>query len=221
MKVQIFGVKSNFDYLTEDDMSRGNPNSTWNDLWTNLDLYNQEVEKNNNGWSIQGIVHFEDIIGVLELPSPIVTFGWFDLLKKTDFPTSNLSWTIVSKKFLEVISSFNIYPKIYPIRVLNRAKFDNIYSENIRKYENIEYSEVLEFGDDLFYGISLPNFPVLTDESDITASPKSINWLEITETPEFFVDPKSSELLVNYQGRDALEKAGLNGIRFTEPFQPF
>jgi hypothetical protein len=218
-KSNLYEIDNSFFYISEEDRSRVPKDDLWRDLWTNANQYNEIIEKENDDWSIGGIIK---VLSEPILPSPIVMFGWLDLLQKTDLPQNNIGWTIVSKHFLDIITSFGIKPKIYKIRVLDRSEFKNIYSENVRRYEKIDFSEVLKFYDEAFFGISLPKFQALSDQSDLLSYPKKIEWLSLNDRPPaFFLETKSLKFLVSQEGKDALEKAGLNGIRFTEPFQPF
>jgi hypothetical protein len=215
-KSALYGLKLGFNYLTEEDYSRENSENLWDDLWTNIDQYDKEVKQNNSNYSIQKVYKWiENPI----IPSPIVVFGWFDLLEKTDYPCNNLNWKIFSKRLLSIAFSLGVELKTHPLRVLERAKFSNVYSENVRKYENIIYDEISEYRDDWFYGVQLPMFSI-TSENWNAFDTENINWLESTEPPPaFFVDPKSpSEILITSQAREALEKAEIKGIRFTEPF---
>jgi hypothetical protein len=217
VKAELYELEIELNRLTEQDRSREHPENLWDDLWTNTDQYNDGFQELNDGESIRGIYKFlENPI----IPNPVVAFGWFDLLEKTEYPINNLEWIIFSKNILDVIRSLEIIPKLYPLRVLDRAQFRNVYSENVRKYENIEYSETLIYRDDWFYGVQLQPYQVLTDESELGVGHQKIEWRsDIKDPPAFFVDPKSpGRILITSQAREALEKAEIKGIRFTEPF---
>jgi hypothetical protein len=216
---EIYEISFSFNQISESEYGRIDSDDLWNDLWTNTDQYNEEVKSKNNGWSIEGIYYFRDIIPNPVLPSVIVVFGWFDLLQKTEIPTNNLSWIIVSDRVLKIIHDFQVSPKLHTIRVIERSQFNNVYSLNTREYENLSSISNLIYRDDFFYGIQLDEFQVLTDDSDITARPKKIQWRNLeNKPPAFFTDPKSPALLVTREGRLALENANIKGIRFLEPF---
>jgi hypothetical protein len=72
----------------------------WDDLFTDPDLYNPEVEPKNGGWTIDGIL---DLLENPIVPSPIVMLGWFELLEQTELPKNSIHWTIVSNRILEVM----------------------------------------------------------------------------------------------------------------------
>jgi hypothetical protein len=217
--LKLYKISRDFNSLSDEDYNRKYSEDTWDDLWTDIDQYDIEVKKLNNNFSIQSIYNRQGWLDNPILPNTIVVFGWFDLLEKTEFPKNNLSWMIFSKRIIDLIYSLGVKPKLHSIRILERAQFRNIYSENVRKYEIIEYSENLTFRDDWFYGVQFPTFSVTSDDWNALDT-KNIKWRELTEAPPaFFVDPKSpGELLITSEARDALEKAEIRGLRFTPPF---
>jgi hypothetical protein len=215
---QIYQVTWAFDTLDEKDFERLHPEDLWNDLWTDRLLYSQDFKKLNEIDIVDVLIETDIPKG---LPDKIIMFGWFDLLQKTEFPINNLHWTIISKNFLKVVKQlgFTDY-RLIPIRVIDRTKFDNIYSLPIRSYENDSEVENLCYDDALFYGFQvLPRVKLLTDDSDFFED--KITWrddINPLELPCFFLEPKSpGELLVNQKARDALETAGIRGIQFTKP----
>jgi hypothetical protein len=217
-KNQIYKITKSFNALEEEDLERGHPEDVWNDLWTDRQIYNKKFREEND----LDISHvLVETVKPKGLPSKIVMFGWFDLLQKTELPSNSLHWTIISKKFLEVIKQlgFTDY-RLIPIRVIDRTPFDNVYSAPIRSYENDSEIQNLQYNDNLFYGFQvLTRFKLLTDDSDFFED--KITWrddINPLELPYFFLEPKSpGELLVNKKARDALEVAGIGGIRFIEP----
>jgi hypothetical protein len=218
-KNRIYKIAKSFNALEEQDLERSHPDDVWTDLWTDRLFYNQRFREENE-------MDITDVLDEIELPkglpNKIVMFGWFDLLQKTELPSNSLSWTIISKQFLEVVKQlgFTNY-RLIPIRVMDRTSFDNVYSAEIRSYENDANVQNSQYKDDLFYGFQvLTRVKILSDESDLWED--KIIWrddLDQIELPPFFRSPLgSSRLLVNQEARDALEAADIRGIRFIEPF---
>jgi hypothetical protein len=192
-------------------------NDLWRDLWTDPRPYEEEFEAVNDD---SLFLRTDDTEKIDNLPEHIVMFGWFDLLPLTEMPSNDFGWTIISRKFLEVVRSlgFTNYRLIH-LRVIDRAQFDNVYSENPRKYEDDNAIKDLIYDDDMFYGFQvLPRVRLLTEDSDPDI--KKIIWREdITDIPFFFRGERfASGLMVNQEARDALEKAGIQGIEFKPPF---
>jgi hypothetical protein len=219
IQTQIYQVTWAFDTLDEEDFKRSHPEDLWNDLWTDRLVYELEFEELNDMDFQRALNRSQELKG---LPNKIVMFGWFDLLQKTELPINNLHWTIISNNFLEVVKQlgFTDY-RLIPIRVIDRTPFDNVYSAPIRSYENDVEVQNLRYNDNLFYGFQvLPRIKLATDDSDFFEN--KIIWREDInplELPYFFREPRSqSHLLVNQESRDALESAGIRGIRFIEPF---
>jgi hypothetical protein len=221
VQTQIYQIEKNFNALNEEDYERKHPEDVWDDLWTDRLVYDLKFREEND-------MDISDVLDEIELPkglpNKIVMFGWFDLLEKTELPSNSLSWTIISKNFLEVIKQlgFTDY-RLIPIRVIDRTPFDNVYSAPIRSYENDTEVQNLPYNDNLFYGFQvLTRLKILNDESNLFRSERKIIWrddLDQLDIPLFFRSPLgSSRLLVNQKARDALEAAGIRGIRFIEPF---
>jgi hypothetical protein len=214
---RIFQLESDISRFPYEAYERKPETDLWKDLDTDPRPYDEEYEK-NYGESLHGITKYIDEIK--NLPKHIVMFGWFDLLKLTEMPNNNFAWTIISKHFLDVVKrlGFNDYCLIN-IRVLERSQFDNVGGENPRKYEDDNFVKNLIYDDEMFYGFQiLPRVSLLTDDSDVHQ--KKITWREdVSEIPFFFREPRhGSGILVNQEARDALEKAGIQGIEFKPPF---
>jgi hypothetical protein len=217
-KSQIYQLMHGFNALEEEDYKRKHLEDVWVDLWTDRLIYESKFKEENE-------MNITDVLDEIEipkgLPEKIVMFGWLDLLQKTEFPSNSLSWSIISKRFLEVINTlgFTEY-RLIPIRVIDRTPFDNVYSAEIRSYENESTLHNLQYEDNFFYGFQvLPQVKILTDDSDLFEN--KVIWrdnIDPFDLPCFFREPKSpGKLLVNQKARDALEVAGIGGIRFIEP----
>jgi hypothetical protein len=215
----VYELNYNIDSKPYEAYSRiDGENDLWNDLWTNVQVYDKEFEPTQGEYYLSGITNYTDPMAIL--PQKIVMFGWFDLLPLTEMPSDSFGWTIISKKILEVVKNlcFTDYRLIH-LRVVDRAQFDNVYSENPRKYEDDNAVKDLIYDDDMFYGFQvLPRVRLLTEDSDPDI--KKIIWREdITDIPFFFRGERfASGLMVNQEARDALEKAGIQGIEFKPPF---
>jgi hypothetical protein len=217
---QIYQITWAFNTLNEEDLKRVHPEDLWDDLWTDRLVYETALFKEQNGVDFQRLLNRnQEFKG---LPDKIVMFGWFDLLQKTELPTNNISWTIVSKKILGVVKQLGFADyRLIPIRVIDRTPFKYPADEDIRTYENDLLMQDLKYDDDLFYGFQvLPRVKLLTDDSDFFEN--KVIWrddINLLELPNFFREvQRPGELLVNQEARDALESAGIRGIRFTEPF---
>jgi predicted XRE-type DNA-binding protein len=215
----LYELSVAFDRISDEEHARIDPNEVWRDLWTNINQYDTDFKVLNSGWSIAGILNLGDLVKNPVLPKPIIMFGWFDLLIKTEFPTNSARWIIVSQHLLSVMCKFISQPKLQQVRVIDRAQFSNVYSENIRQYEDDKLISQLHYLDDWFYGVQLEEFSVI-DENWDSEDTKNIPWKTLTvNPPAFFVDPKSpGQILVTSEGRSALESEGIRGIRFIEPF---
>jgi hypothetical protein len=217
-QTQIHQIEKGLGALEEDDYKRIHPEGLWEDLWTDRLAYESEFEELNDMDFQRALNRTQELKG---LPNKVIMFGWFDLLQKTELPSNSLSWTIISKQFLEVVKQlgFTDY-RLISIRVIDRTPFDNVYSTEIRSYENNSVLQNLQYADDLFYGFQvLTRFKLLTDDSNFFED--KVTWrddINPLELPYFFREPKSpGELLVNQDARDALEAAGIRGIQFTKP----
>jgi hypothetical protein len=216
---KLYELSVAFDRISDEEYARVNSDEVWRDLWTNINQYDSDFKSLNDDWSVAGILSLGDLLSNPVLPEPIVMFGWFDLLNKTELPTNSVRWTIVSKRLLNLMCQFVSQPKIHQVRVLDRAQFSNVYSEKIRQYENDELISQIHHLDDWFYGIELEEFSVIDSDWN-SEDTKNIPWKPLTVSPPaFFVDPKSpGQILVTSEGRTAVETAGIRGIRFIPPF---
>jgi hypothetical protein len=207
--------------LPQGAYARIHQDDLWFDLWTDKKAYDCDYKLLNQGWPIDGILSLGDLLEKPILPDSLVMFGWFDLLQQIDLPTNIVHWPIVSNRILAALHDLGIRPHIHRIRVLDRSYFGNVYGENVRNYEDDSFAAEVPHRDDWFYAIVLQEISVLADESDLIASPPRVKWREDLETlPAFFIDPKSPrELLVTNEGRAALESAGVQGVKYTKPFQ--
>jgi hypothetical protein len=219
LKTQIYQVTWAFNTLDEEDFKRGHPEDLWDDLWTDRIVYESKF-RTANEMDIAGALNVTELLK--NLPNRLIMFGWFDLLQKTELPINNLNWTIISKRFLEVVKQleFTDY-RLIPIRVVDRTPFEYPADEDILTYENDLTVQGLKYDDDLFYGFQvLSQVKLVTDETDFFEN--KIVWREDInplELPFFFREPENpNPLLVNQEARDALEAAGIRGIRFIEPF---
>jgi hypothetical protein len=201
--------------------ARLHPDDLWFDLWTDKNAYDRAYKEANAGWSIDGILSLGDLLEQPVLPERLVLFGWFDLLEQTDLPTNSVHWPIVSSRVLSALQTLQVEPKLHRVRVLDRTPFSNVYGEDVRRYETDAAVAEVQFRDDWFYGIQLQAVNILSDDSDLNAFPPKIVWRrDVDGVPPCFVDPKSpGRLLVTREARDALETAGVRGVRYTAPFQ--
>jgi hypothetical protein len=216
---QVFKLQRSLESLPYEAYSRNPESDLWRDLDTDPRPYNLIFESTQGQHFLNGVTNYVD--EVKDLPKNIVMFGWFDLLQLTEMPNNDFAWTIISKRFLDVVKGlkFNDY-RLINIRVLERSQFDNVESKNPRDYEDDNIVKNLIYDDEMFYGFQvLPRIPLLTDDSDIRTN--KIFWREdITELPHFFLDGKfTGQLMVNQEARDALEKAGIRGIEFLSAFE--
>lgn len=190
----------------------------WRDLFTDPYPYDEEFGTKNNGRSL--FMRTDKTAEIRGISKYIVMFGWFDLLEFTEMPTNDFSWTIISKNFLDVVKKlgFTEY-RLINLRIIERSQFNNVSDKNPRAYEDDTNVKDLIYDDEMFYGFQvLSEINLLTDDSDVLSN--EITWLEnIPKIPFFFREKNhGGGLLVNQQARNSLEKAGIRGIRFTEPF---
>jgi hypothetical protein len=216
---QVFKLQRSLESLPYEAYSRNPESDLWRDLDTDPRPYSLIFESTQGQHFLNGVTNYVD--EVKDLPKNIVMFGWFDLLQLTEMPNNDFAWTIISKRFLDVVKGlkFNDY-RLINIRILERSQFDNVESKNPRDYEDDKIVKNLIYDDEMFYGFQvLPRIPLLTDDSDIRTN--KIFWREdITQLPHFFLDGKfTGQLMVNQEARDALEKAGIRGIEFLSAFE--
>jgi hypothetical protein len=219
----VFKLSQDLTVLSEDVYNRVHPETLWNDLWSESTSFDAKIQAENDDYSLESLLSRTD--EPKGIPAKLIFFGWFDLLDKTELPVNSFGWTIISKRFLEVVKElgFTDYRLIH-LRVIERAQFDNIFTEpNIRKYEDDATVQGLRYDDELFYGFQvLPRVRLLTDDSDKTnRMGKKVIWRDdVAELPFFFRESRFlGSLLVNQEARDALEKAGIRGLRFTPAFE--
>jgi hypothetical protein len=217
----VFELTHDLNRLPDEAYARVDPDTLWTDLWTEPHEYNDEVEADNDGWGLSSVLNRDE---APILPKHIVFFGWFDLLIGTELPSNHQGWTIISKRFLEVVKNlgFTDYRLIH-LRVIDRAQFENVFDESPRTYEAETAVKDLRHDDEMFYGFQvLPRVALLTEDSDDTnRMGKKVIWRnDVTETPFFFYESRfPGALLVNQEARDALEKAGIRGIQFSPAFE--
>jgi hypothetical protein len=216
----LYSLKISFDRFEDKEYSRIPSDEIWNDLWTNTNQYNEYVKPKNNGFPIEGIYSRQGWLDNPVLPEPIVMLGWLDLLVSCEMPYNNLGWVIFSKKIVSILREQKVEFKIHPLRILERSQFKNLYPENIRKYELIDFSESLEYQDDIFFGVQLKAISVIKESWDIFDI-QNIPWIDQEVfLPPFFVDFKRpSDVLVTEIGKNVLEEMQVKGIQFTKPFQ--
>ncbi len=177
--------------LSVKERTRIHPDNTWDDLWTNTQQYDEVVKVANNGFPVQGIYSRQGWLDNPVVPSPLVVFGWFDLLEKRDIPKNNLGWIIVSKRVLTVMWELGVQPRTHALRVVDRGQFGNVYGEHVRQYEQDEIAANVQHRDDWFYGLQLPTYSVTADDWDAFDT-RNVRWRDLPDRlPAFFVDPKS------------------------------
>ncbi len=227
MRKEFFGLMSDYAFhLTDEVRSRVHPDDTLDDLWNDYTVYNKLFSGMNNDWMIDSFDtgDFDNNFPFKEIAVPQPFFGWYDILKIRELPQNNFRWTIVSKKLLEVLSHFrNFEYKTIPIRVFNRAKIENLYSLNVRDFENEDFAKKFDFKDNEFFEIQIHSrLSILDDKTNVFGSRKDFIFregIDYDAAPTIFRDPKSpGDLIVKQEVREALEQAGIKGIRFTEPF---
>jgi hypothetical protein len=220
LKNQIFSLLPAVNRLETKDYLRKNSDEAWYDLWTNYQVYEEDInfdELNNSSGGIRGILN--ENFQVKGIPSPIVMYGWLDLLEKTELPSNNLEWPIASNRLLEILGTFLELEK-YPIRILERSQFEHTYEENLRKYEIIEYSENLVCRDNWYYGFQVKNKIKLLDEKSDLLNEKYVFANTLETLPHFFYDEMlRGQLFCSIEGRKILEKEDIRGIQFVKPFE--
>jgi hypothetical protein len=222
VSTKVFELSQSFSAVPEEAYRRNHPDALWNDLWSDNRPYDDEVEAANDDYSIGSLLaRIENPKG---LPTQMVFFGWFDLLQNTELPSNRFNWTIISKRFLDVVKQIGFIDyRLVNLRVIERSQFENVFNENPRKYENDTALNGLHYDDEMFYGFQvLPRVSLLTENSDKTNHMgKKVIWCDdINEIPFFFRESRfPGALLVNQEARDALEKAGIRGLQFTPAFE--
>lgn len=217
----LYEFAADVSQLPQDAYARVHRDELWFDLWTDKNAYDREYKTINQGWSIDGILSLGDLLEQPVLPKRLVMFGWFDLLEHTDLPTNAVHLPVISSRVLAVLHGLGLRPRVHQVRVLDRAAFGNVYGENVRSYENDAIAAGVRYRDDWFYAVQFEEFSVLAQSSDLTVLPRTILWRDDNlNPPAIFVDPKSpGQLIVTPEARAALEAAGVQGVRFTTPFQ--
>jgi hypothetical protein len=217
----LYELSADVSQLPQNAYARIHADDLWFDLWTNKNAYDKDYKAANEGWPIDGILSLGVLLERPILPERLVMFGWFDLLECTDLPTNSVHWPIVSSRVLAVFHELGMRLQVHQVRVLDRVQFGNVYSENVRSYEDDTIITKVRCRDDWFYAIQPQEFSVLSEDTDLTMLPRKVVWREDTRNPPaLFTDPQSpGQLLVTQEARTALEKAGIRGVRFTEPFQ--
>jgi hypothetical protein len=218
---RVFELYPDLNRLPSEARTRIHPDAFWHDLWTNPSPYNSEVATANDGWELSDVF---DKNGAIQLPKHIVLFGWFDLLPLTELPTNNLIWTIISKRFLEVIKQLGFVDyNLINLRVIDSSQFEDIFGKNPREFEENTALHDLCYDDEMFYGFQVrPRVSLLTEDSeDTNRMGKKVIWRDdVSEVPLFFHESHfPGRLLVNQEARDALEKAGIRGLRFSPAFE--
>jgi hypothetical protein len=198
---KLFELEVGFDYLLDEDYARLEMGELWRDLWTDEEIYDVLVRKEMN-WGMRDITHrTQEPKG---LPEILPMYGWFDLLKKTDYPHNNLGWTIFSKKFVEVVKRIGVSDfRLIPIRVIDRRLFPRMDIDP-RFFESESNIKDMDFKDDWFFGFQFLRHHDIDSQFD--ALP-----------PLFIPENDPGILVVNDFGKNSFEQAGIKGIRFTEP----
>jgi hypothetical protein len=157
----------------------------------------------------------------LDLPKKIEFEAIGSMLDITDYPYTDVTWPIMSKRMLNTLLSVGSFPhRVYPVVMLN---VEEVYDSTLKKYiaprtENNNYVAVhLTEHLDIF---DTEN-SVYQRDSD---NPEwilmnSVKWLTIREPetgfpPLFNIKSASTDIFVSAQARIALETASIQGIDF-------
>ncbi len=218
----LWKIARNLDALPDEAFSRMHPDNVWVDLWTNRDTYEKYIKTFIPDGSAS--YDFKDFEKINSRPKVIPMFGWFDLLPLTEMPANYLRWVVISSRILECIKNFSeVRYKTYPIRVLDRSQYEDVYSQNVRNYEG-EIPSTLNYRDDWFLAIELSDeISLLDPESDLLESPTKRIWREDAAQiplPAFFTEKMHGGIFVSAEGKKALEDAEIKGIEFIDPTNP-
>ena len=143
------------------------------------------------------------------------------MLNLTDYPYTDVTWPIMSKRMLDVLLSVGSFPhEIYPVVMLD---VELAYDKNLKKHiaprtENHNYVAIhlTEYLDAFDFENSI--YKRDADRPELILR-TSIKWLALREPkagfpPLFAVKPADTKLFVSAEARLALETANIQGIDF-------
>ena len=161
--------------------------------------------------------------GDAEIPSEIRFEADFSITRKSDYPSNDVVWPLMSPAMIAVLKSVGDFPhRTIPVRFLDRSvrKADRSLPDGTLRPEVV---------DDRFAAVQLLEHIDVVDweRSEFRRSrmdPETVSRftrLELAEPPGGFpplfrIPAKTSMLLVSVAAREALEAAGLRGMVFKE-----
>jgi hypothetical protein len=161
-----------------------------------------------------------------EVPEPVDWVGFLDRLHQTDYLYNDLGWPLISKRMLYVLRSVGEFPhKVISARIYDYG-FQDQGSNN---YEGRTTQPAGEFNED-YVGLQTlehvdgidPDSCVYEDDYPGILPPSLISWSlkePVSGFPPIFRLNRAGEdilLFVSPAAKEALENAGIKGIRFTE-----
>jgi hypothetical protein len=180
-----------------------------------------EIEE--DAWLINYPKYSEINSLILNYPSGLPELIEFEaissMLAMTDYPYTDVTWPILSKRMLDTLLSVGSFPhRAYPVVMLDvEAKYD----KNSKKYiaprtENHNYFAIhlSEYLDAFDFENSI--YERSTINPDVI---KNIKWICLREPetgfpPLFTIEPASLDFFVSAEARAALEAANIQGIDF-------
>jgi hypothetical protein len=161
-----------------------------------------------------------------KVPEPVDWLGFLERLHQTDFLRNDLRWPLISKRMLYVLRSVGDFPyktvatRIYDFGFQDQGRNNNEQNTNPPAGEfNEDYVglQLLEHID----GID-PDSCEYKDDYPGILPPSLVSWTmkePIGGFPPIFRLNKAGKriyLFVSLAGKEALEEAGIKGLRFTE-----
>lgn len=184
---------------------------------------------------IANIVPFEGIRkiisfktpGKMDLPQQIYFQANFKLLHKSDYPTNNVDWPIMSKRMYNILLSCGDFPhKTYPVIMVDDTipweertdKNGNIREDII----NTDYVaiQITEYTDIFDYDNSLYTRDILFPDEIGVITKLVLKSQKNSLPPLMIMKEKSSTLLMSHQAKTILVNQGITGIDFIDQSKP-
>lgn len=191
----------------------------WDSSHSGDELYNARLVKFPDFESAVGLMSTRE----LKLPDTVYFEADFKVLQKTDFPTNDSNWPLMSSRMLKILTAHQSFKyRIIPVVMLNSTISPKERSDDLgqpkKEYADYDFSALylLEHLDAFDWDKSeyIPHKRLPNKVSSISKL--------VLKTPEggfppiFRLSVKSSYLFVSREIKEELEKNDIKGVQFFE-----
>jgi hypothetical protein len=161
----------------------------------------------------------------LELPDPIIFEADFQALTRTDYPTNNRYFPVMSRRMYYTIQAIGAFPhRVIPVAMVDDTSFV-FESEQRYSSDGTPKPEVTNFNDFVAVQILESSNYFDFEHSVYERHPRDPEWVDTVERyvlnepeggfpPLFRLEVTPTELFISSKAREALREAGIRGVAY-------